>query len=99
MNSMAKNAGDFEMILAVGDDGRRWNRYPTRGQVVRAIGSKVADMEDGMNLPSGRQLQLIGHRRNHLADTQRVRKPGAELARRTTGEVQVLEVQTDQLSD
>jgi hypothetical protein len=23
VNSMAKNAGDFEMILAVGDDGRR----------------------------------------------------------------------------
>jgi hypothetical protein len=51
MNTMAKNACDLEMVLTVGDDRRRWNRDPTRNQVVRAIRSEMADMENWMDLP------------------------------------------------
>ncbi len=54
MNTMAKNARDLEMVLTVGDDRRRWNRDPTRNQVVRAIRSEMADMENGMDLPRSR---------------------------------------------
>ncbi len=51
MNTMAKNACDLEMVLTVGDDRRRWNRDPTRNQVVRAIRSEMADMENWVDLP------------------------------------------------
>jgi hypothetical protein len=80
MVTVLEYALHFVVLFIVGHNRGWWSASSARHMAVRITeGPEVADMEDRMYLPIGRQLQLICHRGDHLADSKGLRKPGAEL--------------------
>ena len=80
MVAVAEDFLNLVMGVAIGDNRWRWTAGASgvdTGWITER--TEMADMENRMNFPCGRQLQLIGHRRKHSANAEWLREPGAEL--------------------
>ena len=88
----------YSSLSVVNHRRRRAGRAP-RGKDIRvAIRPKVADVEDGMKLPSRWQFKTIGHRRNDFGNSQGLREPRTELPGWTPWKLKVLEAEANVLS-